>query len=140
VSDVPDVPPALLAQLRPVCLGFPESIEEAAWTGTRWRVRAKTFAHVLVIDAGWPPAYARAAGTHGPATVLMFRAAGPDLDALRRGGAPFFAPPWRGDEVGVVLPADAAAVDWDEITELLTESYCVQAPRSLAARVDRPEG
>jgi hypothetical protein len=135
-----NVSPTILDGLRPICLGFPEAGEEQAWTGTRWRVRAKTFAHVLAIDAGWPPAYARAAGTDGPATVLMFRATGPELDDLRHGGAPFFAPPWRGDEVGLVLADDPAAVDWDEITELLTESYCVQAPHSLADRVDRPEG
>jgi hypothetical protein len=29
-------------------------------------------------------------------------------------------------------------VDWDEITELVTESYCVLAPNSLVRRVDRP--
>ena len=32
-----------------------------------------------------------------------------------------------------------AAVDWDEVTELLTESYCLLAPKSLAARVERPD-
>jgi hypothetical protein len=36
--------------VRRVCLGFPEVVEEQAWVGTRWRVRSKTFAHVLVID------------------------------------------------------------------------------------------
>ena len=65
----------------------------------------------------------------------MFRSSGPELEALRAGGPPFFGPPWRGDEVGLMLPED---VDWDEVDELLTESYCVQAPRKLAAQVDRP--
>jgi hypothetical protein len=27
-----------------------------------------------------------------------------------------------------------------EVAELLTESYCVLAPRALVARVDRPSG
>jgi hypothetical protein len=31
-------------------------------------------------------------------------------------------------------------VDWDEVEELVTESYCLLAPAKLAARVDRPEG
>jgi hypothetical protein len=114
---------------------LPETREEAAWVGTRWRVRTKTFAHVLTIDAGWPPAYARAAATDGPATVLMFRSTGAELAALRDGGPPFFAPPWRADEVGLLIGDD---VDWAEIRELLTESYCVQAPAKLAALVDRP--
>ena len=29
-------------------------------------------------------------------------------------------------------------VDWNEVAELLTESYCVQAPKGLAEKVDRP--
>lgn len=37
--------------------------------------------------------------------------------------------------LGMVLDADT---DWDEVGELLTESYCVQAPKRLAALVDRP--
>ncbi|CAM5405042.1 YjbR protein OS=Tsukamurella paurometabola (strain ATCC 8368 / DSM / CCUG 35730 / CIP 100753/ JCM 10117 / KCTC 9821 / NBRC 16120 / NCIMB 702349 / NCTC 13040) OX=521096 GN=Tpau_1755 PE=4 SV=1 [Tsukamurella paurometabola] len=28
--------------------------------------------------------------------------------------------------------------DWDEVAELLTDSYCVQAPESLASQVERP--
>jgi len=65
----------------------------------------------------------------------MFRSSGPELDALRHGGARFFAPPWRADEVGMVLDA---GTDWQEVAELLTESYCVQAPAALRAAVDRP--
>jgi hypothetical protein len=54
---------------------------------------------------------------------------------LRRTGRPFFAPPWRGDDVGMLLDGD---VDWDEVAELLTESYCLLAPKRLAASVVRP--
>jgi len=107
----------MLAELRAVCLRLPEVYEEPAWVGTRWRVRTRTFAHVLVVAAGWPPAYARAAGTDGPVTVLMFRSAGTELDVLRGVGAPFFAPVWRADEVGMVLGPD---VDWGEVAELIT--------------------
>lgn len=131
----PTVPDELLAELRAVCLGLPEAYEEQAWVGTRWRVRGQTFAHVLGIDAGWPPAYARAAATDGPSWVLMFRSSGPELDVLRHSGRPFFAPPWRQDEVGMILPAD---VDWQEVAELVTDSYCAQAPKALASSVDRP--
>jgi hypothetical protein len=137
VADLADVPPETVARLRGVCLALPEAYEEQAWVGIRWRVRKQTFAHVLVVDAGWPPAYARAARTDGPATVVMFRSSGPELDALRRTGHPFFAPVWRADEVGLVLDA---GVEWDEVAELVTESYCLQAPRALRELVDRPRG
>lgn len=132
-----DVPPGVLDALRAACLGFPEAYEEAAWVGTRWCVRKKTFAHVLVVDGGWPPVYARAAGTDGPATVLTFESSEPELDALRACGPPFFAPPWRRTIVGMVV---GDAVDWDEVAELVTESYCVLAPKRLVAVVERRGG
>ena len=37
--------------------------------------------------------------------------------------------------VGIVLDAGA---NWDEVTELLIESYCVVAPRKLVEQIDRP--
>ena len=135
MTEEASVPRGILARLRSVCLGLPEAYEEQAWVGTRWRIRTRTFAHVLQVDAGWPPAYARAAATDGPVTVLTFRASGPDLDALRGAGKPFFAPVWRADEVGMALDA---RVDWDEVAELLTESYCVLAPKQLGELVARP--
>ena len=134
-ADYPDVPGDVLSRLRGVCIGLPEAYEEKAWVGVRWRIRKRTFSHLLVIDSGWPPAYARAAATNGPTTVLMFRSGGPELGALRTSGIPFFAPPWRGDEVGMVLDAN---VDWDEVAELITESYCVVAPKALIRSVNRP--
>lgn len=118
-----------------LCGALPEAREEQAWVGTRWRVGTKTFAHVLTIDAGWPPAYARAAGSDGPLVVLMFRSSGGELAALRNAGPPFFAPVWRADEVGIML---ADQVDWDEVQELVTESYIALAPKRLRALVERP--
>jgi hypothetical protein len=136
MADSTDPPAEVLARLREVCLALPEACEEPAWTGTRWRIRMRTFAHVLVIEAGWPPAYARATGTRGPATVLMFRSSGPELDVLRACGDPFFAPVWRVDEVGMVIDE---RTDWHEVGELLMESYCLQAPKSLSRLVERPD-
>lgn len=54
-----DVPDSILAELRRICLGLPDAYEEAAWVGVRWCVAKHTFAHVLVIDSRWPPAYPR---------------------------------------------------------------------------------
>jgi hypothetical protein len=133
MSERPHVPADLLAALRSCCLTLPEAYEEPAWTGTRWCVRSKNFAHAVMIDGGWPPAYARAAATDGPACVLTFRAAGAELDALAHAGAPFFKPVWFPDIVGLRLDG---ATDWDEVTELVTESYRVLAPKSLVARLD----
>jgi len=129
------VPPDVLAELRSICTALPEVREEEAWIGTRWRIRTHTFAHVLTIDAGWPPAYAKAAGTDGPVTVLTFRSGGDELHALAHTGSPFFKPVWWPDIVGLELGPDT---DWDEVAELITESYRLLAPKRLAALVERP--
>ena len=75
MSARPDVPRDLLDALRTRCLALPEAYEEPAWTGTRWCVRGKNFAHAVMIEDGWPPAYVRAAATD-------------NLDDLRGDGVP----------------------------------------------------
>ena len=126
-----EVPAPIIARLRSICLALPDAQQDDAWVGTRWRVRRKTFAHVLAIENGWPPAYARAAGSDGPMLTLTFRSSGPELEALSASGHPFFKPVWFRDIVGLVLPDDPAAVDWDEVSELVTESYRLLAPKRL---------
>jgi predicted DNA-binding protein (MmcQ/YjbR family) len=133
VPERAEVPPEIVARLRTMCMALPEAHEEAAWVGTRWRIRTKTFAHVVMIDAGWPPAYAQAAGSDGPLVVLTFRSAPPELDVLGATGQPFFRPVWFPDIVGMALGDD---VDWSEVEELVTSSYCVLAPRKLSALVE----
>ena len=135
MTERADVPPEIVAKLRSLCAALPESYEEEAWVGTRWRIRKRTFAHVLMIDSGWPPVYARAAGSDGPIIALTFRSVSPELEALRHAGEPFFNLLWPPDMVGISL---GAGVDWEEVRELITESYCILAPKRLAELVDRP--
>ena len=125
MTEYADVPPRVLKELRAICLGLPETNEQQAWAGSRWTVRRRTFAHVLTVDSA-----------AGPVTVVTFRAAEPELDVLRRSGHPFFAPGWGTNTVGMVLDD---ATDWTEVGELLTESYCVMAPRKLVSLVARPD-
>ncbi len=135
MTEYADVQPEIITRLRTMCLRLPEAYEEPAWVGTRWRIRTRTFAHVLFVDSGWPPAYARAAADDGPITVVMFRSSGAELEVLRNTGRPFFAPVWRSDEVGMVLDEP---VDWEEVAELVTDSYRILAPPSLAKLLDQP--
>ena len=126
------VPQKFLARLRLVCLDLPETVEKAAWTGTRWTVGKKNFAHVLMIDQGWPPAYARAAKTSGPACVLTFRLTAPASAAERFSRRPFFRPLWWPNIAGLILGSET---DWDEVDELIVKSYRVLAGKKLAALV-----
>ena len=128
----PDVPKTVLTRLRKACLALPDVREEQAWVGTRWCIRKETFAHVLMIADGWPPVYARAAGTDGPVCVLTFQSLGPRVDPETFSRPPYFRPLWRPDILGRRLDAD---VDWRDITRLLTASYCLLAPKKLAAAV-----
>jgi hypothetical protein len=131
----PDVEPEVVERLREVCEALPEAYEEPAWVGLRWRIRSDTFAHVARIEEGQPEAFARAAGTPGPATVLVFRSAGEELAALAHAGPPYFLTPWGRGAVGVRLGDDT---DWTEITELVVESYRIRAPKRLAALLPEP--
>jgi hypothetical protein len=128
----PDVPHELIARVRSICLGFPEAREGAAWVGVRWRIRAKTFAHVLVIDAGWPPAYAKAAGSDGPVCVLTFRSFLPEVDNAAFREHPFFKPVWWPDIAGMIF---GDGTDWDEVSALLAASYRKMSPAKLAKLV-----
>lgn len=130
----PPVPAAILTRLNAICLGLPEAWEENAWTGVRWMVAKKNFAHAVRIENGWPPAYAEAAGSAGPATVLTFRLPAARLAAPKFRRAPFFRPVWFANIAGMFVDEGS---DWDEVTELVTDSYCVLAPKKLAALLDR---
>lgn len=130
----PPVPAAILTRLNAICLGLPEAWEENAWTGVRWMVAKKNFAHAVRIEDGWPPAYAQAAGTAGPATVLTFRLPQRRLAAPRFARAPFFRPIWFANIAGMFVDESS---DWDDVAELLADSYRVLAPKKLAALLDR---
>ena len=130
-----DVDPETVAALGASCLGLPDVGEEEAWAGLRWRVRGRTFAQVLRIVDGRPPSYASAAGTNGPAVTLTFQITDTERDLFERLGPPYWAIRWGRDVGGLLLGEDP---DWGEIAELVTDSYCLLAPRKLAAQVVRP--
>jgi predicted DNA-binding protein (MmcQ/YjbR family) len=130
----PDVPPKIVAKLRAICLALPEAREEKAWAGTRWRVGTKTFANVVMIADGWPPAYAKAAKNDGPICVLTFESPALAVDAETFTRPPFFRPPWRRTVVGLAL---GGRVDWEDVGKLIAASYCMLAPKKLSERVRR---
>lgn len=130
-----DVPPELLDRVRSICLALPEAYEEPAWTGVRWRVRKRTFAHVYTIDAESTSVLKGTLHIDGEATAVTFRVPGDELQALREQGYPFVFAGWGRDVMKMHLDD---ATDWAEVAELLTDSFCLLAPRKLVARVERP--
>jgi hypothetical protein len=120
LADRPDVPLAWVERLRSL-LAFPECEEESAWTGVRWRVGQATVAHVF--------------GGEDQLYRITFRAEPGEVMAFEHLESPYFRASWGGNVVGMLLDDDT---DWDELAELLTDSYCIQAPERLAAQVPRP--
>jgi YjbR len=118
----------VVLRLRAVATALPEAHEEDAWTGVRWRIRTKTFAHVMVAQRGYESAYRDITGDDSEQTVLTFRATGDELLALVHAGPPFYKPPWSPTIVGMVIDDDT---DWAEVAELVTESYRCCAPQKL---------
>ncbi|MFF5078629.1 MmcQ/YjbR family DNA-binding protein [Actinoplanes sp. NPDC000266] len=127
-----DVPAEILERLRPICRALPETYEEPAWIGVRWRIRARTVAHVYTPDPARHPQYAR----YGESpTVMTFRVPAVDLLGLTTPGFPFFRAAWGTNVATAVL---GPHTDWTEITELLTDSYREMAPKFLATRLTGP--
>lgn len=115
----PLVPEEWVQRLDGLLSTFPRCAAEDAWTGVRWRVGQQTVAHVF--------------GGHDQLFRITFRAEPDEVMAFRHLGAPYFVV--GGNAVGILLDDDT---DWEELAELLTDSYCLQAPDRLAAQVTRP--
>ncbi len=124
----------VVARIASTALALPDAYEQDAWTGVRWRVRNKTFAHVLVSQEGYTSAYRDMTGVTEPTTVLTFRSSGDELLALANAGPPFYQPPWSPTVVCMVLDDDT---DWEEVAELVAESYRSCAPIKLRHRLDQ---
>lgn len=115
------MPPDWLRRLDKICADLPECYQEGAWVGTRWRVGQATVAHVF--------------GGEDQAFRIVFRAEASEVMAFEHLGPPYFRAGWGSDVVGIILDG---ATDWDEVREMLIDSYCVQAPERLASQVARP--
>ncbi|MGD7789345.1 MmcQ/YjbR family DNA-binding protein [Propionibacteriaceae bacterium Y1700] len=121
MTERPDVPADMLRRLERIMRRFPEIGQESAWVGIRWRVGQITVAHVF--------------GGEDQLFRITFRADADEVMAFEHLGHPYFRSAWGGNSVGMIINDDT---DWDELAELLTDSYCLQAPERLAAQVPRP--
>jgi predicted DNA-binding protein (MmcQ/YjbR family) len=66
--------------------------------------------------------------------LLVLRIEPHEREALVSIGHPYFIPRRAGhDRIGVWLSDDT---DWEEVRELVTESYRVLAPKKLTARLE----
>lgn len=107
-----------LNRLRAICLTLPEATEQLTWeTMITFRVRGKIFVM-------------HNAGDNGQTLTCK---APPGMQEMLVGSDPerFFVPAYVGRNgwIGVRLDENS---DWEEIADLVAESYCMTAPKRLA--------
>jgi hypothetical protein len=122
------VPTGIVSRVRAACAHLPEIQEQQPRAEVRWRVRGATFADLRT----------REDDLGGVVTSVTFHARD-ELAALVATGHPFY-PGWGGGLVAMIL-TDDDTTDWGDLRELLTESYCILAPKKLVALLgtSRPE-
>jgi predicted DNA-binding protein (MmcQ/YjbR family) len=123
----PDVPDGLVDRLRAVCETLPEAAEAPTRPGVSFKIRRRDFARLFTMD---DPAGNRI-------SMLVVRADPDERQVLLALGHPFFASGSGTDRVGVLLDDDT---DWEEVAELVTESYRLLAPQKLVALLPDPSG
>jgi len=113
-------PDERFARLRRICLALPEAIERETWGEATFRVREKIFA---MGHEGEKPA-ATCKARPGVQEMLV------SADPVR-----FYVPPYTGHNgwVGIHM---TVPVDWDELEDLITESYRMTAPKRLSAALE----
>lgn len=105
-------------RLRRICLSLPEAYEKETWNSATFRVREKIFCM----------------GGHDPvAPSISMKATKEDQRALLAQGDPFFLPAYVGHKGWIGVNLTGPRVDWDEIAELVTESYRLVAPKRLSS-------
>jgi hypothetical protein len=126
-----EVPENILALVRALCLALPEvtvrvdhSLTRSRSTAQSFDIRRRSFCLLVATESS----------TGKSVPLLVLRADPDEREALLSIGHPFFVPRRaRRDRIGVWLTKDT---DWEEIRELVTESYRVLAPKRLTALLD----
>jgi hypothetical protein len=130
VSAPIEVPADIVERVRTLCLALPEvtvridySLIRARSTAQSFDIRRRSFCLLV----------AREDPAGKPVPLLVLRADPEERKALLSTGHPFFAPRAGRDRIGVLLTDDT---DWEEIRELVIESYRILAPKKLTELLD----
>jgi predicted DNA-binding protein (MmcQ/YjbR family) len=117
-----------LTRLTEIGLALPEATRERMGDHASFSVRRKKFAYFLNDH-------------HGDGIVSVCFRTEPDENEVLLDSDPsrFYSPAYIGPRGWVGLRLDRDEIDWDEITDFVTDSYRLAAPKRLAARLgDHP--
>jgi hypothetical protein len=125
-----EIPGDIIERVSALCLALPEvtvrvdhSITSSRSTAHSFDIRRRSFCLLVAFEGP----------TGKPVPLLVLRANPEERDALLSIGHTFFASRGGRDRIGVKLTAET---DWEEIRELVTESYRRVAPKKLIALLD----
>lgn len=122
-----EVPSEIVERVRGICHALPEVTVRADDWAHSFDIRRRSFC--LLVAPEDP------SGT--PVPLLVLRADPDEREVLLAIGHPFFAPRSGSDRIGVLVTDET---DWQEIRELVTESYRRLAPKKLTAQLDGRPG
>jgi hypothetical protein len=110
----------ILARLRKVCLGLPETSERLSHGAPTFFVREKRSFLMVVTDH------------HGDGRFAIWCAAPPGLQAMlvEADAERFFVPPYVGHRGWLGMRLDRA-LDWDELAGIVEDAYAEVAPPAL---------
>lgn len=117
-----------LADLRRICLRLPGA-EEKVSHGRPCFFTKKVFAIYGAVTKG-----EHHSGRYDTSVVIR---AQPDEAAALLATPRYFIPAYWGPYGWIGLDMTAAEVDWDEVDELVTESFRLTAPAKLVAQLDQ---
>ena len=118
------VPLSILEKVSKVCLALPGTTREMNNSHATFRVSKKVFVYFLDDHHG-----------DGIVSICAKLAAGENALLVKSDAKRFYLPAYIGHRGWVALRLDHGEVDWDEVGELVRESYRRTAPKRLAASV-----
>jgi hypothetical protein len=133
-SDPPtgsvEVPKNILERVGALCSALPEVTVRVDYSRTSSRstaqsfdIRRRSFCLLVAVEGS----------TGRSVPMLILRADPAERQALLSMGHPYFAPRAGGDRIGLRL---TESTDWEEVRELVIDSYRLLAPKKLVARLD----
>jgi hypothetical protein len=113
-----------LIRLTKICLALPEATREIMGKHAGFKVRKKTFAYFLDDHHG-----------DGIVCVTCKVMAGDNAALSKSNPERYFVPAYVGPRGWVALRLDVGEIDWEEVRELVADSYRRIAPKRLAALI-----
>jgi len=117
-----------LSRLSEVCAALPDASRERSGRHASFRVRKRTFAYYLDDHQG-----------DGIVAVAFKAPEGMNEGLAESDPERFVLTAYLWHKGWLSLRLDRGEIDWDEVTDFVTDSYLMVAPKRLAARVEQSD-